>query len=81
MMFAPFKTSYYANVYTYAGCKESQFYSLPFRLPVASPIFGWHVLAHKSFQLARKPFLISRIDYKRSVIWISPKTPLAQRAS
>ena len=84
MMFAPFKTSYYANVwwflgvadtndvmqkiektlnnthtttqkltnnsfrntkkhpnvYTYAGCKESQFYSLPFRLAVGSPIFG-----------------------------------------
>ena len=32
-----------------------------------------HVLAHKSFQLAPKPFLISRIDYNPSVIWISPK--------
>ena len=35
-----------------------------------------HVLAHKSFQLAPKPFLISRIDNNRSVIWISPKTAL-----
>ena len=32
-----------------------------------------HVLAHKPFQLAPKPFLISRIDYNPSVIWISPK--------
>ena len=32
-----------------------------------------HVLAHKSFQLAPKPFLINRIDYHPSVIWISPK--------
>ena len=37
------------------GCKESQFYSLPFGCE--------HVLAHKSFQLSRKPFSISRIDY------------------
>ena len=40
-----------------------------------------HVLAHKSFQLAPKPFLISRIDYNPSVIWISQKTELAHRAS
>ena len=32
-----------------------------------------HVLAHKWFQLAQKPFLISRIDYNPSVIWISPQ--------
>ena len=32
-----------------------------------------HVLANKSFQLAPKPFLISRIDCNPSVIWISPK--------
>ena len=32
-----------------------------------------HVLAHKSFQLALKPFLISRIDYYPSVIWIAQK--------
>ena len=32
-----------------------------------------HVLAHKSFQLAPKSFLISRIDYNPSVIWISPE--------
>ena len=29
---------------------------------------GNNVLAHKSFQLAPKPFLISRIDYNPSVI-------------
>ena len=29
---------------------------------------SWHVLTHKSFQLAPKPFLISRIDYNPSVI-------------
>ena len=34
---------------------------------------SWHKLAHKSFQLAPKPFLISRIDYNPSVIWISQK--------
>ena len=33
----------------------------------------YHVLAHKSFQLAPKPFLIGRIDNNPSVIWISPK--------
>ena len=48
------------------GCKESQFYSLPFWQAVAL-----HV-ALKSFQLAPKPLLISRIDYSPSVIWISP---------
>ena len=42
---------------------------------------SWHVLAHKSFQLAPKPFLISRIDYNPSVIWISPKTALARGAN
>ena len=31
-----------------------------------------HVLVYKSFQLAPKPFLISRIDYNPSVICISP---------
>ena len=30
-------------------------------------------IAHKSFQLAPKPFLIGRIDNNPSVIWISPK--------
>ena len=49
------------------GCKESQFYSLPFWQAVAL-----HV-ALKSFQLAPKPLLISRIDYSPSVIWISQK--------
>ena len=44
-----------------SGCKESQ-------LACHS-----HVLANKSFQLAPKPFLISRIDYHPSVIWISQK--------
>ena len=34
---------------------------------------SYPVLAHKSFQLAPKPFLISRIDYNPSVIWIFPK--------
>ena len=34
---------------------------------------SWHVLAHKSFQLVPKPFLISRIDHNPSVIWISPR--------
>ena len=29
---------------------------------------SWYVLAHKSFQLAPKPFLISRIDYNPAVI-------------
>ena len=61
-----------------AGCKESQFYSLPFVQAVSSMTF---VLAHKSFQLVPKPFLISRIDYNPSVIWISPKNSLAHRAS
>ena len=32
-----------------------------------------HVLAHKSFQLAPKTLLISKIVYSPSVIWISPK--------
>ena len=32
-----------------------------------------YVLAHESFQLAPKLFLISRIDYNPSIIWISPK--------
>ena len=53
--------------WTVTGCKESQFYSLPFGQAVAL-----HV-AHKSFQLAPKPLLISRIDYSPSVIWISQK--------
>ena len=30
-------------------------------------------LVHRSLQLAPKPFLISRIDYNPSVIWISPQ--------
>ena len=28
---------------------------------------SWHVLAHKSFQLAPKPLVIGRIDYNPSV--------------
>ena len=32
-----------------------------------------HVIALKSFQLAPKPFLMSRIDCNPSVIWICPK--------
>ena len=47
------------------------------RKSVLQPAFrascSYHELAHKSFQLAPKPFLISRIDYNPSVIWISPK--------
>ena len=43
--------------------------------------YSQHVLAHKSFQLAPKPFLISRIDYNPSVIWISQKTALAHQVS
>ena len=43
-----------------AGCKESQFYSLPFGQAVTS--------MYKSFQLDPKPFLIRRIDYNPSVI-------------
>ena len=39
--------------------------------PVIQASCSWHVLAHKSFQLAPKPFLISRIDYNPCVIWIS----------
>ena len=34
---------------------------------------SWHVLAHKSFHLVPKPFLISRINYNPSVIWTFPK--------
>ena len=30
-------------------------------------------LVHRSLQLAPKPFLISRIDYNPSIIWISPQ--------
>ena len=45
------------------GCKESQFYSLPFGQAVASMYY-----AYKSFSLAPKPFLMSRIDYNPSVI-------------
>ena len=41
--------------------------------PVIGASFSYHVLALKSFQLAPKPFLISRIDYNPSVIWISPQ--------
>ena len=41
--------------------------------PAIQASCSWHVLAHKSFQLVPKPFLISRIDYNPSVIWISPK--------
>ena len=47
------------------------------RKSVLQPFIGascsLHILAHKSFQLTPKPFLISRIDYNPSVIWISPK--------
>ena len=41
--------------------------------PAIRASYSEHVLAHKSFQLAPKPFLISRIDKNPSVIWISPK--------
>ena len=50
-----------------AGCKENQFYSPPFGHAVDS------MQAHKSLQLAPKPFLIGQIDNNPSVIWISPK--------
>ena len=43
-------------------------YSCVRRKSVSQPAIqascSWHVLAHKSFQLVPKPFLISRIDYK-----------------
>ena len=42
--------------------------------------YSQRVLAHKSFQLAPKTFLISRIDYNPSVIWISQKTWIAHQA-
>ena len=58
---------FYFFAWTVTGCKESQFYSLPFGQAVAL-----HV-AHKSFQLAPKSLLISRIYYSPSVIWISQK--------
>ena len=41
--------------------------------PAIRASWSYHVLAHKSFQLAPKPFLISRFDYNSSVIWISSK--------
>ena len=53
---------FYYFAWTVTGCKESQFYSLPFGQAVVL-----HVV-HKSFQLAPKPLLISRIDYSPSVI-------------
>ena len=56
------------------GCKEGQFYSMQFGQAVAIK----HVLAHKSFQLAPKPFLISSIDYNPCVIWIPPKNSTCQ---
>ena len=34
---------------------------------------SYHVLAQKSFQLALKEFLTSKIDYSSSVIWILKK--------
>ena len=46
---------FYFLAWTVTGCKESQFYSLPFGQAVAL-----HV-AHKSFQLTPKPLLISRM--------------------
>ena len=62
-------------------CKQNQNVSLPLMKKKRKSVLQtaiWarcsqHVLAHKSFQLAPKPFLISRIDYIPSVIWISPK--------
>ena len=47
----------------FAGCKESQFYSLPFGQAAANM-----TLAHRSFQLARKNFLMSKFDYNSSII-------------
>ena len=38
--------------------------------------FRYHVLAQKSFQHAWKKFLLSRIDYSSSVIWIPKKLHL-----
>ena len=63
------KLKFWACSFPKSECKESQFYSLPFGQLSGSQ----HVLAHKSFQLAPKPFLISRTDYNPPVIWISPK--------
>ena len=47
--------------------------------PAIRASYRQHVLAQKSFQLAPKPFLISRIDYNPSVIRISQKQTLARR--
>ena len=59
----------------YPGCKESQFYGLPFEQVVASM---YHT---KSPLSSPKKFWMSSIDYASSVIWISQKTSLALRAS
>ena len=51
------------------GCKESHFYTLPFGqavVPVACT-------SPQVISTSPKPFLISRIDYNPSVIWISLK--------
>ena len=52
-----------------AGCKENH----AVLQPAIRARCRWHVLAHKSLQLAPKPFLIGQIDNNPSVIWISPK--------
>ena len=60
-----------------AGCKESQFYSLPFRRAVAS--MYWPT---SHFNLTPKPLWLARlITGHPSVIWISPQNSLARRTS
>ena len=72
------------NVSEKQGSLPSWF-SLPMWWNIQCVLLAWLIIrhpeymaqkpqsAHKSFQLAPKPFLISRIDYNPSVIWISPK--------
>jgi len=55
---------------------QSQFYSLPFKLAIASMCH----LAQESLDISQK-ILKSRIDYSFSVIWIPQETTLVCRAS
>ena len=58
------------NKHVVSGCKESQFYGLPFWQVVASMYYP------KSLLTSPKNFWMSSIDYSSSVIWISQKTSL-----
>ena len=61
--------------YSQTGCKESQFYSLPFGQAVASMY-----QPESRFNQAEKN-LMSRTDYRSSVIRLAKKISLARRAS